>query len=244
MIFSRMKHKENVDWKFRIVIGTYERNLYGLDVYPLKEDSKKLALKPIFIVSAHLGCVKEVAANGPILASGGSDEVIRLFDLRRKKELGSLHQHHGSITTMRFYGVSHMLSGGEDGTICIWRTSDWECLKVLKGHRGVVHSLSIHSSGKVALSVGKDPFLCMWDLLKGRLAFKKKLPWMGDKIEFSPDGIYFSIVSENLIQWYQTEDVVLLHEIKHDKRIHATCWYKVSVLSYYIISSLRHVVIY
>ena len=79
----------------------------------------------------------------------------------------------------------------------------------------------------MALSVGKDDSLCMWDLLKGRLAFKKKLPRMADKVLFSPNGTHFAILSDFLIQIYRTKDVSLTCEIKHDKRIHTIQWYKV-----------------
>ena len=128
------------------MFGTYEKSICGFDVYSRRNDSE-LVVKPIFIVPAHLGCVKVVSIGGSILASGGSDEVIKLFDLRRKKELGTLHQHEASITTIDFYRSSHMFSGGEDGLICIWRTKDWECLKILKGHHGPVNSLSISRLG-------------------------------------------------------------------------------------------------
>ncbi|CAG8808042.1 11563_t:CDS:1, partial [Racocetra fulgida] len=55
-----------------------------------------------------------------------------------------------------FYNKTHMISGSEDGTVCIWRTKDWESLKVLKGHKGRVNSVDIHPSGKIALSVSSD----------------------------------------------------------------------------------------
>lgn len=41
----------------------------------------------------------------------------------------------GTITCLAFCNDSHMLSGSEDGTICIWECKSWECLKILKGHR-------------------------------------------------------------------------------------------------------------
>jgi protein MAK11 len=214
------------EWKCRVVFGTYERTICGFDVQLLL-NTEKPVLKPVFIVPAHLGCLKTLAIGGSILASGGNDEVIKLFDLKRKKELGSLHQHEGSITALDFYKSSHMLSGGEDGLLCIWRTRDWECLKVLKGHQGAVNCISIHTSGRVALSVGKDGSLCMWDLLKGRLAFKKKLPRVAEKISFSRGGLYFAMVCESVVFVYKTDTVQMIHEIKNDKRIHAFHWYKV-----------------
>lgn len=45
----------------------------------------------------------------------------------------------------------------------------------LLGHRGGVIDFSVHPSGKVALSVGKDKSMKMWDLVKGKSAFKTRL---------------------------------------------------------------------
>ena len=61
------------------------------------------------------------------------------------------------------------------GTICIWRTKDWECLKILKGHKGRVNSLAIHPSGKIALSVSIDKTVHLWNLLTGQKANVNKL---------------------------------------------------------------------
>jgi protein MAK11 len=36
------------------------------------------------------------------------------------------------------------------------------------GHKGRVNSVAVHPSGKVALSVGKDRTLRMWDLMRGK----------------------------------------------------------------------------
>lgn len=95
--------------------------------------------------------------------------------MRKRKELGSLLQHEGSITTIQFFNKTHMFSGSEDGTICIWRTKDWECLKTLKGHKGRVNSLAVHPSGKIALSVSNDKTVRLWNLLAGQKASVNKL---------------------------------------------------------------------
>ncbi|CAJ0845875.1 13791_t:CDS:10 [Entrophospora sp. SA101] len=122
---------------------------------------------PIFIFPAHIGCIKCVAVSGRYLASGSTDEVIKLYNLKKRKELGSLLKHEGSITTLKFYNKTNMLSGSDDGLICIWRTKDWECLKNLKGHKGRVNSLDIHPTGKIALSVSIDKTVILWNLLNG-----------------------------------------------------------------------------
>lgn len=43
----------------------------------------------------------------------------------------------GTISCLEFYGTSHLISGGEDGLMCVWRTKKWECLKTIKAHKYV-----------------------------------------------------------------------------------------------------------
>ena len=81
----------------------------------------------------------------------------------------------GSITDLTFPSRSHLISAAEDGTLCVFRARDWAVLRSLKGHKGRVNSVSVHPSGKVALSVGKDRTLYMWDLMRGRRAASMKL---------------------------------------------------------------------
>jgi protein MAK11 len=82
-----------------VVSGSYDKILYGLQIEPTSKDPGETPqFKPIFVFPAHISCVKAVAASpqgGRWLASGGTDEIIKVWDLRRKKELGSLQQHQG-----------------------------------------------------------------------------------------------------------------------------------------------------
>ncbi|CAJ0632631.1 15379_t:CDS:2 [Entrophospora sp. SA101] len=136
-------NEDKSEFDFLIISGSYERILYGIKAK---------------------WCV---AVSGRYLASGSTDEVIKLYNLKKRKELGSLLKHEGSITTLKFYNKTNMLSGSDDGLICIWRTKDWECLKNLKGHKGRVNSLDIHPTGKIALSVSIDKTVILWNLLNG-----------------------------------------------------------------------------
>jgi WD40 repeat protein len=72
-----------------------------------------------------------------------------------------------SLESLAFYGSSHLISGGGDGELCIWRSSDWECLLRMKGHKGAVYDVAIHPSGRAALSVAADCKLMLWNLTTG-----------------------------------------------------------------------------
>lgn len=160
---------------FIIIAGSYEKNLYGIEgtfVTNIDNDSEEpvLQLAPSFIFPAHLSCIKSlsVSEGAKWLVTGSDDEFIKVWDLRRRKEVGSLSQHVGTITSLTFPSPSHLLSTSEDSTITVFRTRDWVPLRTLKGHSGKVNCVDVHPSGKVALSVGKDQTLRMWDLMRGR----------------------------------------------------------------------------
>ncbi|KAI8049713.1 WD40-repeat-containing domain protein [Syncephalis plumigaleata] len=193
---------------FRVVTGSYERLLYGIDVYwndaneEDKTSSSRLQFKPVFAFPAHIGCLKAVGAGGNYLATGSTDELIKLYDLKNRKELGTLMHHDGTITTLAFFNKTHMISTGEDGKLCIWRTKDWECLRVLKGHTGAIHCADVHPTGRVALSVGADRTLRSWDLTIGGKLTSTKLRQAGNIVRWSPSAV----VSGRNIDIYNTAD--------------------------------------
>ena len=90
---------------FQIITGSYEKLLYGLSgTYPLPGtpvSERDYTIKPIFIFPAHQACVKAVAASegGKWLATGSTDEVVKIWDLRRRKEVGGLIQHSGQSSS-------------------------------------------------------------------------------------------------------------------------------------------------
>jgi protein MAK11 len=211
---------------FKIIAGSYEKLLYGFDGFVSLDktnDSYKFELQPIFVFPAHVSCIKAVAASpngGKWLATGSADEVIKVWDLRRKKEIGGLMHHEGSITQLQFPSRSHLLSASEDGSLCLFRARDWVVLRALKGHKGRVNSIAVHPSNKVALSVGKDNTLRMWDLMRGKGSASTKLGKEGEVVRWSMTGSSFVVQSQNTIDVF-TVDMVLRHTITHPSRIHS-----------------------
>jgi len=95
---------------FKIVAGSYEKLLYGLEGSFSAEGSDiSFHLKPIFIFPAHASCIKAIAASpgGKWLATGSADEIIKVWDLRRRKEIGGLLHHEGSFCPNIGFTTSH-----------------------------------------------------------------------------------------------------------------------------------------
>ncbi|KAM6088068.1 p21-activated protein kinase-interacting protein 1 isoform 2-T2 [Chlamydotis macqueenii] len=151
--------------------------------------------------------------------------------MKKKVEHGALLQHNGTITCLEFYGTTHLLSGAEDGLICIWNTKRWECLKSIRAHKGHVTSLSIHPSGKLALSVGTDKTLRTWNLVEGRSAFIKNLKQNAQIIKWSPDGERYVTVITNKVDIYKLDTASITGTITTEKRISSLRFITDSILA-------------
>ena len=95
--------KKSVPTAFEVVAGSYERILYGLHCAvshsgQAEGAAVEVEMQPIFQFPAHLTCVKTACAspNGRWLVTGAADEVIKVWDLRRRKEVGGLLGHEGA----------------------------------------------------------------------------------------------------------------------------------------------------
>jgi hypothetical protein len=88
---------------------------------------------------AHVGSVRSLAASstGNVFVSGGQDEIIRVYDMKKLKEFGTLHRHEGSVNVMKMFSDSHLVSAGGDGKVLIWTSTNWTCLSLLRGHKYV-----------------------------------------------------------------------------------------------------------
>ncbi|EJD48091.1 WD40 repeat-like protein [Auricularia subglabra TFB-10046 SS5] len=205
---------------FSIVAGSYEKILYGLRP-DFTLDAQRPKLKPFFIFPAHTSCIKAVAGSpgGKWLATGSTDEIIKIWDLRRRKEVGGLVQHDGSITYLSFPTRSHLVSASEDGLICLFHARDWAVLRTLKGHKGRINCVAVHPSSKAALSVGKDRTLRMWDLMRGKGSASTKLGKEGEVIRWSRSGQLFAVTAQSTLDIFKT-DMSLLSSITHTSRLH------------------------
>jgi len=243
--------KEN----FRIVCGTYEKLIYGINAFwdevnnvkvKKEEDSSELLdpkliekqkkieetslglasnnlalhLDPIFIYPSHISYIKCIGIGGHHMASGGTDEVIKLYDLKKRKEVGTLLHHSGTITCLTFFQKTHMLSSGEDGEICLWRTKDWEKLTSFKGHKSGVTWVAIHPSGKLALSISTDKTLRCWNLVEGKAAYTLKL-YRKDALRIfsNKTGSLYGIMFDREVIVYDAMNPNQSHSFSHKGRI-------------------------
>ncbi|XP_068197149.1 p21-activated protein kinase-interacting protein 1-like [Antennarius striatus] len=211
-----------------LIAGSYEQITFG---YRVKTDDKKWTAKVNFTHHSHTASISAVAASERFVATGSKDETIQLYDMKKRTEHGALLHHDGTITCLEFYGSSHLLSGGEDGLVCVWSTKKWECLKSIKAHKGSVTSLSVHPSGKLALTVGTDKTLRTWNLINGRSAFIKNIKQNAHIVKWSPDGDKYVAVVNNKVDVYNLETASVTGIITNPKRISSLAFLNNSILA-------------
>ncbi|TPP62687.1 PAK1-interacting protein 1 [Fasciola gigantica] len=194
-----------------ISCGTYDGSVFALEYRPNEASSAgPCILKPILVdPSAHGGSVGALAISDGIVASGSADEVIQLFSLPLRSKLGSLELHTGTVRQLEFSiktqntGVSHLISISDDSTIAIWRRdlkdgdpksatpNHWECIRVMRRHKGPVRSLALHPSNRCAFSISDDKTFRVWNLLRGRQSYATRLKVIADgaqSVSCSPSG--------------------------------------------------------
>ncbi|CAH0482019.1 unnamed protein product [Peronospora belbahrii] len=206
----------------RIVAGTYEGLLYGWEC-PIVTAGESTKMRLTFGYAAHSECIKSVALMGAkqskTLLSGSSDEMIKIYNVEKRVEVGSLIEQHGAITSLEIFGQSHVLSGSADNSICIWRTSDWNCLHILGGHKGEINAIAVHPSGKMCFSVARDCTLRMWNLVKGRISFIRRLEKEAELVMISQKGTHYALGFGKDLSIFNM-NAELVGTLEHTKKIH------------------------
>ncbi|MGB3613631.1 MAG: serine/threonine-protein kinase [Elainellaceae cyanobacterium] len=128
-----------------------------------------------------------------LAASGGLDDVIRLWDLRTGRLLHSLSGHVKGVNALAFSPDGRWLvSGSDDFSIKLWDPIQGRLVDTLMGHIRDVTALAISPNSEFLVSGSKDRTIRVWSLMTRRLL---KVPFgvgsMIRAIAVSPDGSIF-----------------------------------------------------
>ncbi len=143
--------------------------------------------------------------SGGLLASGGEDANIQVWDVSTKTLLHTFGGHQGPIRSLATSPDGTLLaSGGRDKTIKIWQFSTGKLLHTLRGHLGTVQSVSFVPKGQLVASGSEDGTIRLWNTATG----KQVRSLTGDKlairaIAVSADGkiLVSSGVSKAITFW-------------------------------------------
>jgi hypothetical protein len=128
--------------------------------------------------------------SGKLLAMGGVDKTVRLWDVEGAKFVRALAGHGGAVTSVSFHADGDTLaSASQDGTVRLWSASAGRLTATLDGHSGPVWAVAFSSDGKSLASGGEDRMVRLWNPAEG----KEKGSWAAHdapvlSVAFSPAG--------------------------------------------------------
>jgi WD40 repeat protein len=123
--------------------------------------------KPASLEGAHRDLVYALrwSPDGRVLATGGYDSKIVLWDPVSGKPLRTLSGHNGAIFSLAFTPDGTLLaSASADQTIKIWRVRDGERLDTLKEPLGEQLSVTFTPDGNQIVAAGADRRIRLWNL--------------------------------------------------------------------------------
>lgn len=105
-----------------------------------------------------------------ILASGSTDEMVRLWQVSDGTLLNTLVGHTHDVWSVAFSPDGRTLvSGAWDNRLRLWRVSDGQPLYILQGHLGPVYSVAFSPDGTTLASGSSDDTVRLWGASNGQL---------------------------------------------------------------------------
>ncbi|MCC3575428.1 MAG: NACHT domain-containing protein [Microcoleus sp. PH2017_40_RAT_O_B] len=128
--------------------------------------------------------------DGKLLAIGGTDGVVRCWDVASRKELLTCKGHSSLVRSVAFSPNGEILaSGSNDRTVKLWDYRTGECLQTCQGHSDLVISVAFSPDGQILASGSNDKTIKLWDCHSGQSlqTWQYHNDWVLS-VAFSPDG--------------------------------------------------------
>ncbi|EAZ90862.1 nSTAND1 domain-containing NTPase [Crocosphaera chwakensis] len=156
--------------------------------------------------------------NGQILASGGGDGTIKLWNLETGELIRTLKGQNDTISSISFNGNSKILASSSinHNIIEIWNLETGKVIRTLKEHNEGVQSVSFSFDGKTLASGSNDNTIKLWDVKTGEVIHTLK----GhnepiSSVSFSPNGkILASGSDDNTVKLWNLETGELIRTLK------------------------------
>jgi serine/threonine protein kinase len=156
---------------------------------------------PLQVFDGHTNAVQALAyaSRDALLASGGADQTVRLWDLKTLSLKRTYAGHRDFVTSVAFSPSGRIIaSGALDGRIRLWTTLSSRRLRSLNGHKGRIGSIDFAPTGNLVASASDDGTVRLWDLRRGRtVRVLTGHPSGATKVAFSPDGQHLATAAAN-----------------------------------------------
>jgi RNA polymerase sigma factor (sigma-70 family) len=127
--------------------------------------------------------------DGKLLASGGWNKVVEVYEAGTGKSVASLAGHKGPLQAGAFSPDGKLLAtASRDATVGVWDVAQGKVAHVLKGHKSDVYALAFSPDGKVLASGSRDLSLKLWDPASGQEVRPGLASGTFYALAFGPDG--------------------------------------------------------
>jgi WD40 repeat protein/cellulose biosynthesis protein BcsQ len=146
-----------------------------------------------------------------VLATGGSDHQVRLWDANTGQHVAVLAGHQQDVNSLAFSPDGQLLaSAGADRTVRIWEIAANRERHALRGHEGEVTGVAFSPDGKLVVSASWDATVKIWDVASGReCGLLRGHKGAVTSVAFSPDG--------RLVASGSWDKLVILWDLKNSK---------------------------
>ncbi|MCC3417909.1 MAG: NACHT domain-containing protein [Microcoleus sp. PH2017_07_MST_O_A] len=128
--------------------------------------------------------------DGKLLATGGSDGMVRCWEVASRREILTCKGHSSWIRSVAFSPDGKTLaSGASDQTVKLWDCHSGECLQTCQGHSDWVNSVAFSPDGKTLASGASDQTIKLWDCHSGEClqTWQGHSDWV-NSVAFNSDG--------------------------------------------------------
>jgi len=117
-------------------------------------------------------CVDIHKQNSDLIATGGNDQNVNVFNKSTQKIESTLQGHHKKVNRVKFHPTNDTIfSCSSDKTVKVWNKSgdDYQSTYTFKNHQDEVTDISVHPLGSYLMSVSLDKSWNFYDVNAGQL---------------------------------------------------------------------------
>ncbi|KAG0273475.1 hypothetical protein BGZ95_010716 [Linnemannia exigua] len=150
--------------------------------------------KPELVPGGHGGVLTSitVSSDGQQLATGGSDNMVRLWSSDTLQQVDVLQGHSEMVTCLAFSpNGSKLASGGNDNAVRLWNIMSGDAERIIQSHSESISSVAFAPNGQYIVSGSHDATVRVWSVSTGEsLAILSNHTDRVSAVTHSPDGQY------------------------------------------------------
>ena len=111
----------------------------------------------------------DISADQSLVAIGGTNKLIKVFDLATNEILYKIKKHSEWVTQVAFSPDGILLATADrNGGLFVWEAGTGNPFYTLDGHKQEITSLSCYADGNVLLSASEEGAVRTWEMINGK----------------------------------------------------------------------------